>query len=134
RGGNGGNRPAARVTACSGNHRRHLARRPARNRRAAGSGRSRGGGAARSDLGRIVSGRAGASRSASGRAGRHEDRRHRDPAPYRRFHHIACRASIAHRTAGGCLMAKATILYNTDTLTVTVPMTFKKRGGRKLVI
>jgi hypothetical protein len=31
-------------------------------------------------------------------------------------------------------MAKATILYNTDTLTVTVPMTFKKRGGRKLVI
>jgi hypothetical protein len=31
-------------------------------------------------------------------------------------------------------MAKATILHNTDTLTVTVPMTFKKRGGRKLVI
>ncbi|TSJ64161.1 hypothetical protein FO470_02390 [Starkeya sp. 3C] len=31
-------------------------------------------------------------------------------------------------------MAKGTILHDTDTLTVTVPMTFKKRGGRKLVI
>ena len=31
-------------------------------------------------------------------------------------------------------MAKGTILHDTDALTVTVPMTFRKRGGRKLVI
>ena len=31
-------------------------------------------------------------------------------------------------------MAKGTILHDTDALTVTVPMTFKKRGGRKLII
>lgn len=31
-------------------------------------------------------------------------------------------------------MAKGTILHDAGSLTVTVPMTFKKRGGRKLVI
>lgn len=31
-------------------------------------------------------------------------------------------------------MTRGAILHDTDALTVTVPMTFKKRGGRKLVI
>jgi hypothetical protein len=31
-------------------------------------------------------------------------------------------------------MAKGVILHDAGALTVTVPMTFKKRGGRKLVI
>jgi len=41
---------------------------------------------------------------------------------------------IAHGPAGGSLMAKAAIHDDAGSLTVTVPMKFRKRGGRKLVI
>ncbi len=80
-------------------------------------------------LGRAVPGRAGAHRPAAGRAHRRRRARLR-PAPAGRWARALGAGSLRQRgkPSGGSMSAPA------QTLTVRVPFTIRKRGGRKLAI
>jgi hypothetical protein len=47
---------------------------------------------------------------------------------------LICRSADDGRATQGCVMESAEISQDGSTLTVRVPLTFRKRGGRKLVI
>ena len=75
--------------------------------------------------------RAGADRAAAGRAGRRADARRRGAAA----------AEWARRAGAGSSgqqegrsVKRATISADGETITVHIPLTFRKRGGRKLVV
>ena len=126
-----GHRPGARPAARAGDRGGHLAsgadeehRRPQRGAGAASTGRPR------PALGRAVPRRAGAHRPAAGRAHRRRRARLR-PAPASRRAGPLGAGSIKRRRrqpAAGSMTAPA------QTVTVRVPFTIRKRGGRKLAI
>ena len=87
--------------------------------------------AARPAVGRAVPGRAGADRAAAGRAGRRADARRRGPAAAERARRAGARGG-GQQEGGG--VTRATVSADGETITVHIPLTFRKRGGRKLVV
>ena len=87
--------------------------------------------AARPAVGRAVPGRAGADRAAAGRAGRCADARRRGPAAAERARRAGA-GSGGQQEGGG--VTRATVSADGETITVHIPLTFRKRGGRKLVV
>ena len=88
--------------------------------------------AARSAVGRALPGRAGADRAAAGRAGRCADARRRGPAAAERARRAGARSG--GQQEGGGMNTQATVSADGETITIHIPMTFRKRGGRKLVV
>ena len=88
--------------------------------------------AARPAVGRAVPGRAGADRAAAGRAGRCADARRRGPAPAERARRAGARSG--GQQEGGSMNTRATVSADGETITIHIPMTFRKRGGRKMVV
>ena len=87
--------------------------------------------AARPAVGRAVPGRAGADRAAAGRAGRRADARRRGPAAAERARRAGARSGGQQEGSG---VTRATVSADGETITVHIPLTFRKRGGRKLVV
>ena len=84
-------------------------------------------------LGRLVS--AEQVRSAPGRAGRYWPRWCRHPAPGRRADQSLCRPAYGQfERAEGGLMANPNASTDARTVTVRVPISIRRRGGRKLVL
>ena len=106
-------------------------------RGAGGAGRhhrgrgARGAAPARPDVGGAVPGRAGADRAATGGAGRCADARRGGPAAAERARGAGA-GSGGQPEGGG--MTRATVSVDGETITVRIPLTFTKRGGRKLVV
>ena len=87
--------------------------------------------AARPAVGRALPGRAGADRAAAGRAGRRAHARRGGAAAAERAHRAGARGG-GQQEGGG--MTRATVSADGETITVHIPLTFRKRGGRKLVV
>ena len=113
----------------------HVARGAAvhgRHRRGRGA---RGAAAARSALGRAVPRRAGAHRAAARRAGRCQPGRRRHPAADRGADESG--RGPARRQTGiteGGVMTEPNLTGDGRTVTVRVPISIRRRGGRKLVL
>ena len=89
--------------------------------------------AARPAVGRAVPGRAGADRAAAGRAGRCAEQRRRGSAATERARPGSVR-DVAGQQEGGSMNTRATVSADGETITIHIPMTFRKRGGRKMVV
>ena len=87
--------------------------------------------AARPAVGRAVPGRAGADRAAAGRAGRRADARRGGPAAAERARRAGAGSGGQQEGSG---VTRATVSADGETITVHIPLTFRKRGGRKLVV
>ena len=94
----------------------------------------RGAAAARSSLERVVPGRAGARHPAARRAGRRQPGRRRNPTADGRTGKPDGRTGCGQAGAEGSVMAKPKIKSDGRTITVRVPISIRKRGGRKVVL
>ena len=136
--------PAAEVEDAVVAQVRHLLRTPeviARTWAAAKSG-ARGAGARgrrdrhrfRAAVGRAVPGRTGADRPAAGRAGRSVARWHAGPAARRGAANAGRGTADEERRHEAAQAAGDNWRLDGDTITVTIPMQWKRRGGRKVII
>ena len=88
--------------------------------------------AARSAVGRAVPGRAGADCAPAGRTGGRADARRGGAAPAERARRVG--AGSGGQQEGSSMNKRATVSADGETITVHIPLTFTKRGGRKLVV
>ena len=91
-----------------------------------------GAAAARPAVGRAVPGRAGADRAAAGRAGRRAE--HGVEVRLRPNGLAGLVREVAGKQEGSGVTARASVSADGETITIHIPMTFRKRGGRKMVV
>ena len=87
--------------------------------------------ATRPAVGRAVPGRAGPDRAAAGRAGRRAHGRRRGPAAAERA--VRAGARDGRQQEGGGMTTRVPVSED-GSITIRIPMTFRKRGGRKVIV